>query len=305
MRSQYSLKLKSGEIRKGFVWNLEGKEIPKGVLVIVSGMEEPCVRYDELAKFLNTKGFVVYSIDHIGQGENCEKVEQQGIWPDNAYMKNVNAQFELVQNVRILGKPIILLGHSMGSFMVQTYIQLYSDSVDKVILSGTNGPNPLFKVGYPLAKLLVRKSNRDKKAKTLHTLAIGSYTKSIKDYKTESDWISFNQDNVDKYVKDPRCGYGSSNGFYLEFLRGLYHLYHKRNLKNIRKNLPILIIAGEQDVVGNYGKGPRKLKELYQNKLHIKETELILYKDMRHEVLNETDRIQVFNDIFGFIIVKF
>lgn len=305
MRNQYSLKLKSGEIRKGFVWNLEGKEIPKGVFVVVTGMEEPCIRYDEFAKFLNGKGFVVYSIDHLGQGENCEKLEELGIWPVNAFMKNVNAQFELVQNVRILGKPIILFGHSMGSFVVQTYIQLYSDSIDKVILSGSNGPNASFKFGYPIAKLIVHKRNRDNKAKLLNELSLGSYSKAVKDAKTPCDWISYNRENVDKYIKDPRCGYGSSNGFYLEFLRGLFHLYHKRNLKNIRKNLPILIIAGEHDPVGNFGKGPKKLKNLYVNKLHIKDTELILYKNMRHEVLNEENRIQVYNDIFGFIIVKF
>ena len=298
-RKQISIKTVNGDILFGFAWE---SEKPEGVVVIATGMEEASYRYDDFAKFLNKNGFNVYCVDHYGQGESVVDESQLGIVPRSFFSKCVRVLDDVAKKYAIKDKPLIIFGHSMGSFMVQDFIQRYNKRPTKAVIMGTNGPNAkvLFSMGYPLARLVAKLRGENRKAKFLAGMAVGAYSKSVKDRKTPLDWLSYNEENVQKYIADSKCGYGSSNGFYRELLKGNHRLYKKKFLEKINKELPILVIAGKDDPVGAYGKGPTALVNLY-HKLGVKNAELKLYDHMRHEILNEDDKLKVYNDILDFI----
>jgi len=298
-RKPISIKSINEDILFGFAWECEK---PEGVVVIVTGMEECAYRYDDFAQFLNKNGYNVYCVDHYGQGENAIELSQLGIVPRSFFSKSVRIVDDVVKKYRIPNKPVIVLGHSMGSFMVQDYIQRYSKHASKAVIVGTNGNNAkfLYSLGYPLARLVCKVKGEEKEAKLLKNMAIGAYVKSVKNRKTDNDWLSYNEENVKKYTEDPKCGHTSSNGFYRELLKGNHRLYKKKFLAKISKDLPILITAGAEDPVGANGKGPKSLFKLYK-KLGIKNVELKLYEHMRHEILNENDKLRVYNDILKFI----
>ena len=139
-----------------------------------------------------------------------------------------------------------------------------------------------------------------KEAKLLRSLAVGAYSKSIKNRKTDSDWLSYNDESNKKFIDDPLCGYLSSNGFYKELLKGNARLYKNKFLNKIRKDLPVYLIAGKDDPVGAFGKGPANLAKLYK-KIGLTNVELKIYDNMRHEILNEVNHDIVYNDILEFI----
>ena len=298
-RKPISIKTVNGDILFGFAWE---SEKPEGVVVIATGMEEASYRYDDFAKFLNKNGFNVYCVDHYGQGESVVDESQLGIVPRSFFSKCVRVLDDVAKKYAIKDKPLIIFGHSMGSFMVQDFIQRYNKRPTKAVIMGTNGPNAkvLFSMGYPLARLVAKLRGENRKAKFLAGMAVGAYSKSVKDRKTPLDWLSYNEENVQKYIADPKCGYGSSNGFYRELLKGNHRLYKKKFLEKINKELPILVIAGKDDPVGAHGKGPTALVNLY-HKLGVKNAELKLYDHMRHEILNEDDKLKVYNDILEFL----
>lgn len=287
------------EERLGYAWTT-GK-LPKANVVIVTGMEEYALRYDDFATFLNKNGYDVYCFDHYGQGESAKTLAEQGIVPHRFFTKSVENIDEVVTLCKLSCVPTYIFSHSMGSFMTQDYIQRYADHVDKVVICGSNGPNAKmsYKFGRFLSHLLTNKRNRDKKAKLMNNIVFGMYSKQVKNAKTSFDWLSVNEENVEKYIKDPRCGYMSTNGFYVEFMKGCNRLYRKKFLNKINKKLPIFIIAGEKDPVGANGKGPNKLKELYQ-KFGLENVKLKLYKGLRHEILNEKEHDVVYDDILKF-----
>ena len=298
-RQSISIKTVNGDHLYGFAWECEK---PEGVVVIATGMEECSYRYDDFAKFLNKNGYNVYCVDHYGQGESAVDESQLGIVPRSFFSKCVRVLDDVAKKYAIKDKPLIIFGHSMGSFMVQDYIQRYNKRPTKAIIMGTNGPNAklLFSLGYPLARLVAKMRGENKQAKFLANMAVGAYAKSVKNRKTDCDWLSYNEENVNKYLEDPKCGHPSSNGFYRELLKGNHRLYKKKFLAKINKELPILVIAGIDDPVGAFGKGPTALVKLY-HKLGIQKAELKLYDHMRHEILNEKDNQKVYNDILEFI----
>ena len=298
-RQNISIKTVNGDHLFGFAWECEK---PEGVVVIATGMEEASYRYDDFARFLNKNGYNVYCIDHYGQGESAVDSSQLGIVPRSFFSKCVRVLDDVAKKYAIKDKPLIIFGHSMGSFMVQDFIQRYNSRPTKAIIMGTNGPNAklLYSMGYPLARLVAKMKGENKQAKFLASMAVGAYAKSVKNRKTDCDWLSYNEENVNRYLEDPKCGHPSSNGFYRELLKGNHRLYRKKFLAKINKDLPILVIAGIDDPVGAYGKGPKALVKLY-HKLGIKNAELKLYDHMRHEILNEKDNQKVYNDILEFI----
>ena len=295
-RNIISLKTKSGDELFGYAWTV--KE-PKENVIIVTGMEEYALRYDGFAKFLNDHGYNVYCIDQYGQGLNGEN-GKLGLAPRSFFSKSVKNIDEIVSTCRQSLLPTTLLAHSMGSFMVQDYIQRFTEHINRVVICGSNGPNATLSYKFGKALITLTGHNRDKKSKLMNSVIFGTYERTVKNHKTEFDWLSANEENVKKYIADPLCGYMSSNGFYYEFLKGCNRLYKKRFLKKIRKDMHILVIAGSDDPVGAKGKGPTKLAKMYQ-KLGIEDVTLKLYEGMRHEILNEVDNKIVYNDILTFL----
>jgi alpha-beta hydrolase superfamily lysophospholipase len=292
---EYIFARPNGQMIHGLHWpNIEAK----AVCVLVTGMEEYAGRYEGFGSFLVDQGYEVYCLDHIGQGSNALDRKLLGVWPVGGFETAVDIVDELVHHVK-KERPVYLFGHSLGSFVLQRYIQKYGDHVAKVILCGTNGPDPMVKIGFLLAKLIVAKKGYQKKSKFFNNLVFGAYAKAIPEAKTAFDWLSYNEENVTKYIADPYCGYGSTGGFYKEFLRGLSKLHDNQALSGIPKDLPVLLIAGSEDPVGKFGAGVRNLEALYR-KAGLTKVDRFIYDKMRHEILNEIDHDRVLKDIASF-----
>ncbi len=287
---------KEGDKLLGRAWEIKK---PIANVFIFQGMEEHLDRYDYFAKALNKAGYSVFGLDCYGQGLNAgEKLETIGIWPENGFNKMIDAHDALVCQKSESGLPAILFCHSMGSYMGQGYIQKYSNHVSKVVLCGSGCKNPAVPLGYLLAKMIVNKKNANEKAKFLNKLMFGNFNKIIKEPRTGFDWLSYNTENVDNYIKDPLCGDGPRNRFCLVFLKGMKGLYGK-GLKDIRKDLPIFIITGEEDPVTGYSKATLTLKKMY-NKLGLNKVSTKIYPKTRHEILNEDIKDEVIEDIISF-----
>lgn len=300
MVKELSFKNKYNDTLFGHQWEIDESKHTGNVL-IVTGMAEHSLRYDDFATFLNSLGFNVYCLDHYGQGEkNGEKMNP----PDDYFFKMIETLKDF--NKLIKGKypdlPLVMMAHSMGSFVTQGYIEKYSKTIDKCVLIGSNGKNPLVKIGKALTKICVNKKNENEKATFLHKLSLGAYEKSVKNKKTDSvnEWVSMSLDNVKKYDEDPLCGIRPTNKFYKNFMNGLSSIQKSKNIENISKSLPILILGGKEDPVGNFSKGLVNLNKLYKS--HGLDSTLIIYENMRHEILNEDDKEKVYNDIKEFIL---
>lgn len=293
---EISFKNKYGDVLFGNSWVVNS---PKFILLIVTGMSENSARYDNFASYLNANEASVYCLDHYGQG--LGKNGELGNPGEDYFFK---MQETINEYIALLKKenpnvPVYLFAHSMGSFVTQGYIEKYSNTIKKVVLCGTNGRSSLYKLGYLIAKLIVHKNNYNKKATLLHALSIGAYEKTVKNESSKNAWISFNKENVKRYDNDPFSGYLPTNGFYKEFLKGLNSIQKSKNIRNISKDLEILIVGGEFDAVSNNAKGLKNLHKLYKS--FNLDSHLIIYENMRHEILNEDENMKVYEDILDFL----
>lgn len=291
----------SGDTLLGFTYKTDLKE-PLGNIIIVTGMAECAYRYDDFATFLTNNGYDVYCFDHYGQGENVTDLNQLGVVPKSFFSRSVKNLDKLVTTLRTSCLPTYIFGHSMGSFIVQDYIQRYTHHVNKVVICGSNGPNAkfLYWFGYHFARLLVHKKNRDKQGVFLNKLVMEPYSKSIKNRQSTNDWLSNIPEVVRAYDMDPKCGYIPSNGFFLELLKGNNRLYKKKFLKKIRPDMNILIVGGSLDPVGAKSRGLKSLAKLYI-RLGVEHVETKIYPGARHEILNDTCSKEAYNDILDFL----
>ena len=269
-------------------------------IIIMEGMEEHCSRYDGLAQFLNNNDVDVYALDTFGQGLNVhENLDNIGIWPENGFVRQIEAVSALIDDLKKTNKPTYIFSHSMGSFMGQRFLQLYPGKVKKIILCGSGSKNPVLGIGYALAKLTTSKKNKDDKSKLMAKMMFGSFNKKIKNPRTPFDWLSFNEENVDKYIADPLCGFGPRKGFCLEFIKGMLPIHKDKSLKLLNPDTKIFIISGKDDPVTNYSKSVGILEKMY-HKYGVKDVSTKIYVGMRHEILNEDDKEKVYQDILDF-----
>ena len=279
----------------------------RGVFQIVHGMAEYIERYEDIAEYMTDRGFVVTGDDHLGHGKSVQAGGTYGYFceqdPATVVVRDVHRLKKMTQEL-YPGVPYILLGHSMGSFIARNYICRYGTGITAAIIMGT-GMQPKFLIG--ISKFLVGFQKLffgwKHPAKFINNIAFGSYNKRIRSPRTEFDWLSVNNDNVDKYLADPLCGrLFTVNGFGTLF-ELIARLLNKKNLAGVPKDLPILMVAGAEDPVGNYGKGVQQAKESLEA-AGVKDITLKLYSGDRHEILNEDDREQVKEDIYNWILEK-
>ena len=298
MSEIFEVTTKDGVTVKGTYWPA-GQ--PVANLNVITGMDEYSGRYEPFAKWMNEHGINVRVMDALGQGLNVKRVEDQELWPKDAFRINVDAICEMNALSRFSGLPVIQMGHSMGSFMIQSCLIRHPGSADKTILMGSNGGQSfLMKTGYLTARLTTNRFNRDKHNKIMTMLSFGPYIRSVRNRVSHLDWLSYNRENVEKYEKDPWCGHPNSGGFWLEFMKGMSTLWDAKKMERISKSENILIVSGKDDPVGQMGKGVRWLYKKYKL-LGIKNVRLKLYDHMRHEILNEEDHMKVYEDILSFI----
>lgn len=283
-------------------WLPEGT--PVGVYQIAHGVAEYALRYEPFAEFLNSKGFVVVANDHIGHGLSvAEGAAPLYFGEKDGWTHVVDDMFELRRQTgkKYPGIPYILMGHSMGSFLARTYLIRYPGSVTAAVIMGT-GQQPGYMVagGRLAAKVIGKKEGFDQFSTTVDNLAFGAYNKPFEPKRTNYDWLSANEENVDRYIADPLCGGGATTGLFLEMLGGIGFIGKQSNVEKMDKNIPILFISGEMDPVGDLGKGVRKAYESFR-KAGVKDVTLKLYPGLRHEILNEKEKDQVYADIWAWV----
>ena len=298
MHSVFEMKGCNDQIVKGNQWIVS--EEAKQAVVLSHGMNEYTYRYNDFALFLNSQGINVYGLDHIGHGLNVENTEDLLKWPKNGFTICVDNLALLINKLKEEGKEVILFAHSMGSFMGQSLIERYPGIVEKVVLCGTSGPSPLYVFGAGLCKFhAFITGNGMKKSNFLNKVSFASYNARVKEKRTEFDWLSANNENVDKYIADPYCGNVPSRNFFASFIGSIPNIFKKKNLNKIDIYSKVLFIVGSDDPVGGYVKSIKKLQRLYTNRKI--SSSLIVYKGMRHEILNEDDKEVVYNDVIKFI----
>lgn len=288
----------------GILWEPD-KEV-KAVLQISHGMVEYIGRYDRFARFLNEAGIVVVGNDHVGHGKTS-KEEDWGYFGGKEGSEFVVEDLHRVtvkMKEKYKGLPYFVLGHSMGSFMIRRYIMTYGNEVDGVIIMGTGcQPAPVLIGGKVILDVLKAIKGDRHRSKFVDYINFGSFNKKIKNRRTDKDWLTKDTEIVDAYLNDPMCSFlFTLNGF--ETLRSVTaYIQKKENIEKIPKELPVYFVSGEDDPVGNYGKGVLKVCETYR-KHGMKDIEMKLYPEDRHELINETDYEVVYRDILTWIEKK-
>ncbi|WP_366924208.1 alpha/beta hydrolase [Metallumcola ferriviriculae] len=288
-----------------FVYKWMSDKPIKGIVQVAHGMAETASRYRYFAEELTKQGFLVYANDHRGHGNTAKEHDNLGYCGEDGFNKMVENLYDLNQ---IISKeqphcPLFLFGHSMGSFLVQKYIFTYpTDQLAGVILSGSNGKKAplLLNVAEMIAKRRLKKLGPKHRDEFLNSLMFSDFNKKFRPNKTPFDWLSRNDEEVQKYANNPQCGFVSSTGYFYDLLRALKGLHTYQNMSQIRKELPIYIFSGDKDPVGNFGKGIKNLVSSY-HRHGLQDVTYKLYPEGRHEMLNETNKDEVIEDTLAWL----
>lgn len=286
--------------------NLPGGR-PTAILQIIHGMAEYIERYEKTAEFFTDRGFVVTGDDHLGHGKSVEEGGKYGYFclrdPATVLVRDVHRLKKTTQAL-YPGVPYFILGHSMGSFILRNYLCRYGSGIQGAVIMGTGMQSGALVAAAKAAAALQGLFCGDGHvSRWLDKMAFGAYNKRIDNPRTASDWLSRNEENVDRYNADPLCGFVFTvNGF-----RTLFELIARvrktENLEKIPKGLPLFFVAGADDPVGDYGEGVKRAYDSLED-VGMEHLALKLYEGSRHEILNEADGEQVMQDIYDWIRLK-
>lgn len=295
---------------KGLVWEQaqargsRRRTAPRGVVQIVHGMVEHVGRYDEFARFLVGRGFVVCAADHIGHGKSVASADELGCLPPDGKEILIEDVHELRKTVTARYSrqtPYILFGHSMGSFIVRAYLARYGEDVAAAVICGTGQqPLPLSKAGNALARFLAKTKGSAYRSTLLDNMGVGAFAKQIENPRTPHDWICTDPAVVDAYIADELCGAMFSVGGYATLTDLTAEVVTASCAAKVPKSLPVLFIAGAEDPVGACGKGVRAAAEQLRH-AGVQDVEVKLYEGMRHEILNEPGRARVYTETVDWI----
>jgi alpha-beta hydrolase superfamily lysophospholipase len=303
MNTTFEFTAKDGQ--KIFVrqWLPDNNEI-NAIIQVAHGMAEHSGRYTEFAEFFASKGFAVYVNDHRGHGQTAKDLKNVGfLAPNNGWQLVLDDVHQLTQIIKEKhpNKPIFLLGHSFGSMLARAYILEYANDINGVIISGTTGTEGfIVDAGKFLASLQGIFKGKNKPSKLLTGMSFKGYNDPFKPTKTPFDWLSRDEERNKNYWKDPYCGTIFSNRFFYDMLSLIKYINKATNYQKIPQNLPVLFISGTMDPVGEFGKGVKKVYNKFKQK-GVQDINLKLYEGGRHEMLNETNRKEVYQDIFDWI----
>lgn len=271
---------------------------PKALIHIFHGLGEHPARYERFAAFCNTQGVAVGIHNHRGHGENCP-ADELGHYADADGWNKVIADAAMVHDEliqQVPGVPVILFGHSMGSYIAQSFLMRGHGSVSALALSATSFNSRLqLRIGHWLAAFESMRGGKRHKSALLNKMGFGEFNKPFEPNRTEFDWLSRDENEVDKYVADPLSGADSSSGLWFDLTGGLLEVSSLKALRKISSELPVLITGGSKDPVGGQ-KGLTRLAKKYEETGHANTT-LKIYDGGRHEMLNETNRDEFSRDL--------
>ncbi len=282
-----------------YFYDLPG-QTPCAVIQISHGMCEYIGRYQEFAAFMVRNGFAVCGNDHLGHGVTSDG----GV---DGFFAQENGRKHVLEDLRTMNRlaherypncPVFLLGHSMGSFFARLYAVHYPDTIQALLLSGTGGPNPLAGVGILLTNLLSKWKGAKYRSSFINRLAFGSYLSKIQAPATPYDWITRDKDIVAQYAKDPKCTFVFTVSAFHDLMCTLAEVSTPQWASKIPKKLPVFLFSGDMDPVGAYGKGVQKVYEMLCA-AGVEDVSIKLYQGGRHEMLNETNRPQVYGDVLN------
>ena len=302
MRDEFYFPSKDGNTEIHTIeWKPEGEV--RAVLQICHGMVEYIRRYDELAQFLCGEGCYVVGNDHLVHGKSIQAKSEYGFFNEkygNACVLGDMHTLRQRTEKKYPGVPYFMLGHSMGSSLLRQYIQMYGNGLSGSVLMGTvaDHKKAALLFGKRLCRVMAAFRGWHYRSKMVDNLVLGAYNKKFKPARTRADWITSDNENLDMYVADPLCSFMFTVNAYYNVFSGMIGIQRKESVYMIPKGLPVLFVSGADDPVGEFGKGVRKIYEKYRA-AGIRDVTLRLYTGDRHEILNETDRDQVYKDLLG------
>lgn len=277
----------------------------RAILQISHGMTEHIQRYHDFASFLCQQGYLVVGQDHLGHGASVQKDDLRGYFhktQGNAILIGDMRKLHLKMHKQFPNVPYFMLGHSMGSFLLRQYLQTYgedssvSDLSGAIIMGTGNLPASVLIPALFLCKLVAFFKGDQYRSTFINNLAFGSYNRNFRPVRTSYDWLTRDTKHVDLYAADPWCTFIFTANAYYHMFRGMLTLTLKKNQNKIPKQLPLFLVSGKADPVGNFGKGVLQVMKQYQ-KIGIQDISMKLYPNDRHEILNELDYETVYQDI--------
>ncbi len=284
-------------------WIPEGQ--PIALLQIIHGMQEYIDRYDEFARYLAEKGILVMGNDHLGHGKSVTGNGTYGFFckddPATVLVRDAHRLKKTVQE-EYPGVPVFILGHSFGSFVAREYITRYGTGIQGAIIQGTAFmPTGTINSLTSLVNFMQVIMGTKYRSTMVNNMAFKGYLKKIPNPRTKFDWLSHNEESIDKYIADPADNFVFTLNGFGTMAELLKRVQDKNKMEDIPKKLPILITSGKEDPVGDYGEAPMKLFDIYKKQLQLENVELKLYDGMRHELQQEIGREQVFADQYEWL----
>ena len=302
---EFQLSSADGLLLQGKHWT--SKKPVKAVVQISHGMAEHIDRYDSFARYLTDAGIEVFGHSHRGHGKTAKSKDDLG------YLAQSNGWDLLVDDISDITKmikeempgiPLVLLGHSMGSFAVRNILRKKAKEYDGAVIIGSGWQSPAkVKTAQILSSLVDVITDEKSRSKFMDMVLFSGYNDNVKNSRTSFDWLTRDHEMVRDYIDDPYCGFICTSSFYHDLLTGVSRVMKTSGLDAIPNDMPILIASGDKDPVGNNGKGVKKLYEVYRQN-GLENVEMKLYPEGRHEILNEMNRMIVFEDIRNWILER-
>lgn len=284
--------------------NQPGDAKPLAIVQIVHGMAEHIDRYDDLAEYLVGRGFIACAEDHIGHGGSASGPSEFGHMPVHGGKDILIADTHTLHCMMCElypGVPQVMYGHSMGSFIARCYIARYGDDLATCVLSGTgNVPAALSVFGRTLARMMATLRGEMYRSKFIDNMGAGAYGKKIENARTNLDWLSTDPAVVDVYIEDDRCGFMFTVGGYATLLDLTAEVVTPKCAVKVPNDLPVLLVAGAEDPVGDMGKGVRAAAQLLRDN-GVKQVDERIYEGMRHEIHNEVGYEQVYDYVVSWV----
>ena len=279
----------------------------KGILQICHGMVEHIERYHDFAMFLAENGYLVVGHDHLGHGQSVTGSDKLGFFHKERGNECVVGDIHQLRNrtmKKYPGVPYLMMGHSMGSFLVRQYLGMHGDGLAGAIVMGTGEqPDLILAGGKMVCKLIASIKGWNHRSAFVNGMAVGAYEKVFQKETDGSSWLTKNPEIVKKYKADTRCGFMFTVNAYYHMFRGMEYMNKQEKAGNIPKDIPVFFVAGESDPVGNMGKSVKHVFDRYKA-LGMKDVEMKLYPDDRHEILNELDKAVVYQDILNWLDLR-
>ncbi|MDD3503705.1 MAG: alpha/beta hydrolase [Eubacteriales bacterium] len=275
-----------------------GKKKARGLILIIHGMAEHQLRYQSFAEYLSKHNYIVCTLDLPGHGRTAPDEKHLGYFSEHDGSNKI--QLDIIELMNILiqmypGIPPIIFGHSMGSLIARRFCATSGIKLAAAIFSGTPAPNAIAGIAVKLAEHSVKKNGGYYRDDKLNKLMSGKFQSRLPQALTPYDWISSDEEEVNKYVNDPFCGFVFTASGFKDLFTMVKSVSSRKWAASVQSNLPIMLFSGEQDPVGGFGLGVKKINRWLQKYGH--PTHLILYENGRHEMLNEQNRQIVWENV--------